>query len=204
MGCRLAQRHAEIKHMFEGVAECRALVLEIAHPFDSNACTNPIGELVERIKMSTLAPFPALRPMVESAHPNHASRRVGTQAVGAPRLRLVTDDSSRRPTKGGPRASVRLTRRGHVALFAASCLALLGIVVGSGAVADAAVGISPEPATALVLVEQGDSLWSIASVLDPDQDPRAMVQRIRELNGIGDWPIVPGQRLLVPASPVAP
>lgn len=86
-------------------------------------------------------------------------------------------------------------------LFAVSCLALFGIVLGSGAVADASVEGGAAPVTATVVVAQGDSLWSIARSLSNDQDPREMVQRIRELNGIGDWPIVPGQRLVVPTVP---
>jgi hypothetical protein len=99
---------------------------------------------------------------------------------------------------------VRLTRRGHVVLFAASCLALFGIVLGSGAVADAAVDRIGSPATATVIVQPGDSLWSIAQALSDGTDPRAMVLRIQELNGIGDWPIVPGQRLVVPAPVTGP
>jgi len=87
-----------------------------------------------------------------------------------------------------------------LALFAVSCLALFGIVLASGAAADAAVGLSVAPATETLVVQQGDSLWSIASELDPGADPRGMVHRIQELNGIGDWPIVPGQRLVVPVS----
>ncbi len=51
-----------------------------------------------------------------------------------------------------------------------------------------------------VIVESGDSLWNIASKFGPqNQDPRKMVDKIRQANGISDnQSIQPGQILLVP------
>ena len=155
--------------------------------------------------MNSVAPFPSGRSAALQAHPFHDAWHLPSQRPAARHLRLVPDQprgprgQASRP--GGRRSSIRLTRRGHITLFAVSCLALFGIVLASGAAADAAVGPGSAPATATVVVQQGDSLWSIARGLAPGQDPRSMVHRIQELNGIGDWPIVPGQRLVVPASP---
>lgn len=154
--------------------------------------------------MSSVAPFPAGRSAALRAHPFRDSNPHAQQWAAGRHLHLVRDQ---RPAAGvraerpvARRPGIRLTRRGHLALFAVSCLALFGIVLASGAAADAAVGLSVAPATETLVVQQGDSLWSIASELDPGADPRGMVHRIQELNGIGDWPIVPGQRLVVPVS----
>lgn len=158
--------------------------------------------------MSLVAPFPAGRNAALSARHGRPSSgspgrrtRISPGTTSPALLRVVPDPTPTIQPSSVRRPSLRLTRRGHVVLFAVSCLALFGIVLGSGAVADASVEGGAAPVTATVVVAQGDSLWSIARSLSNDQDPREMVQRIRELNGIGDWPIVPGQRLVVPTVP---
>ena len=101
---------------------------------------------------------------------------------------------------------LRLTRRGRLMRTAALAVVLL-------AAAPAALGrVSAEPAraevsqpaavvaTATVAVEQGDSLWAIAQRLAPERDPRAVIHEIRELNGLSENLIQPGQVLLVPSS----
>ncbi|HVD29741.1 MAG TPA: LysM peptidoglycan-binding domain-containing protein [Mycobacteriales bacterium] len=49
-----------------------------------------------------------------------------------------------------------------------------------------------------VVVQQGDTLWSIASSLDGDRDVRAVVDEIQELNGLRSAEVRPGQILLLP------
>lgn len=50
-------------------------------------------------------------------------------------------------------------------------------------------------------VEPGETLWDIASAADPDTDPRLVVQRIIDLNGLaGDPTVHPGQELRLPAN----
>jgi nucleoid-associated protein YgaU len=50
-----------------------------------------------------------------------------------------------------------------------------------------------------VVVEQGDSLWSIAaSVAGEGDDVRAVVDRIQELNGLSGSAVLPGQVLELP------
>ncbi|QXJ20854.1 LysM peptidoglycan-binding domain-containing protein [Actinomadura graeca] len=101
-------------------------------------------------------------------------------------------------------APLRLTRRGRavvVCLAAAIILPLLWLTVGPGALAggrDARPGPSGPGET--VVVGPGETLWEIASASDPDADPRLVVQRIIDLNGLGGDPTVqPGQRLRLPA-----
>jgi len=50
-----------------------------------------------------------------------------------------------------------------------------------------------------IIVEQGDSLWSIACEFYPNQDPRYTVSVIRDLNGLQNNPtVIPGQILNIP------
>ncbi|WP_369134739.1 LysM peptidoglycan-binding domain-containing protein [Modestobacter sp. I12A-02662] len=72
------------------------------------------------------------------------------------------------------------------------------------AVATATV-VAAEPGPALrlagghtVVVEPGDTLWAIAVVVEPEQDPRAVVDAIRDLNGLGGVALEPGQVLHLP------
>lgn len=102
-----------------------------------------------------------------------------------------------------PRTHVRLTRRGRAVLFLAASAALAGMVIGSGQWAGAADGSVPQagpsgPATAVVVVQPGDSLWAIAQAVAPGADPRETVLRLRELNGLGTAVVVPGQSIVVP------
>jgi nucleoid-associated protein YgaU len=101
---------------------------------------------------------------------------------------------------------VRLTRRGRVARTGAlaALVLLLAVsvadVVGSGRALAADTSTSRPVITQEVVVEQGDSLWLIAGRTAPTADPREVVTRIRELNGMRSNLIQPGQVLLVPSS----
>ena len=110
-----------------------------------------------------------------------------------------------RPTRGPrsdavrPRSRVRLTRRARrlvlgLALFGAVALgSLLGSLVsgGSGEALNL-VGVSS------VVVQPGDTLWSIAQSVADGNDVRVVVDSIQELNGIEGSDLVPGQVLQVP------
>ncbi|WP_158581683.1 LysM peptidoglycan-binding domain-containing protein [Actinomadura spongiicola] len=108
---------------------------------------------------------------------------------------------------GSPRsdpAPIRLTRRGRavVICFAATVtLVSLWLNVGPGALAGGRDSRdTPSRATRTVVVEPGDTLWDFAADADPDTDPRLVVQRIIDLNGLGGDPtVVPGQELRLPA-----
>jgi hypothetical protein len=109
------------------------------------------------------------------------------------------------PARPAPVNDVRLTRRGRLARSGAlaALLVLLAIsvadVVGGGR-ALAADTSAPRPvSTRTVVVEQGDSLWLIAGRTAPSADPREVVTRVRELNGMRSNLIQPGQVLLVPS-----
>ncbi|MDR0342006.1 MAG: LysM peptidoglycan-binding domain-containing protein, partial [Nocardiopsaceae bacterium] len=137
-------------------------------------------------------------------------RRAGVSQRWAPAARRVQAPGSlERPA---PRArkplGSRLTRRGRVlltALVAASTLAvavLLWLSAAAGAQA-ASSGASPGSVyrnLTRVVVQPGQSLWTIALRAAPGADPRVVVQRIIDLNGLGGQSIQPGERLWVPSA----
>ena len=53
-----------------------------------------------------------------------------------------------------------------------------------------------------ILVEPGDTLWSIAKErIGSQEDPRPYIQEIRELNGMTRSELVIGRRLVLPVVP---
>ena len=97
---------------------------------------------------------------------------------------------------------LHLTRRGRIvlAVVAAVLAGLLGFATASGTPAasqDAPPGTAGHSMTRIV-VQPGQTLWSIAMRADPQADPRLVVQRIMAANALTDGSITPGQRLLVP------
>ena len=57
------------------------------------------------------------------------------------------------------------------------------------------------PATTTVVVQPGQTLWSVARGLSADADVRETVARIQELNGLSGTAgstVRPGQQLVVP------
>jgi nucleoid-associated protein YgaU len=136
--------------------------------------------------MAIAAPFPAARAT------RTPSRPVRTRAA-APSISAHPSS-----TAGG----LRLTRRGRVAVGIMSTLFLLLVVLFSGRLsADAGTSMSDQgSATGVVVVQAGESLWQIAQAIAPQADPRETVTLIRELNGLGESAIVPGQSIVVPAT----
>ena len=91
--------------------------------------------------------------------------------------------------------ALRMTRRGRLVVMG---LALL-VVLLPGAWRAMATAQVEGPATVAVTVQPGDTLWGIAAAIDPGADPRALIAEIRELNGLAQSGLVPGQVLVVPA-----
>ena len=103
-------------------------------------------------------------------------------------------------------APMRLTRRGRFVflglpvLVGAAALLAAGLLLTLTPQARAGGAEEPQSQTRTVVVAQGDTLWSIAQEADPESDPRAAVERIAQLNELGDSAVRPGQRIVVPAS----
>lgn len=99
-----------------------------------------------------------------------------------------------------PAPRLRLTRRGRLVVGVAACLPLLAAVMMGGALrADAGSALDERgPATSVVVVQAGESLWQIAKAVAPDADPRETLTVIRDLNGLGDRAVVAGESIVVP------
>ncbi len=59
--------------------------------------------------------------------------------------------------------------------------------------------VAVAPPTADVVVHAGESLWEVAARVAPARDPREVVLRLREANGLTSPVVHPGQPLVVPA-----
>lgn len=100
--------------------------------------------------------------------------------------------------KHHPRAPIRLTKRGRavVGLFV-GLMALTGVGLVNTAVA------ADTQAVRTVVVQEGESLWSIARALSPQADPRVVVYEMKRLNALTSSVVHVGQSLQV-AEPEAP
>lgn len=92
----------------------------------------------------------------------------------------------------------RVRRRGGVLLVGGAVVAALW----SGTVANALDG-SPDPVPPAArgrtyVVRAGDTLWSIALRIEPERDPRPVVDAILAANGVRAGSLIPGQTLSIP------
>jgi LysM repeat protein len=112
----------------------------------------------------------------------------------APRL-----DGVPAPRAGASGSHVRLTRRGQlvlVLLFAVVALTVLALVGPRSAAVPSDAKLEP---VQTVQVQPGQTLWEIARQVAPEQDPRAVVDAIVDLNALTDpGTLQVGQRLGIP------
>jgi LysM repeat protein len=94
--------------------------------------------------------------------------------------------------------TLRITRRGRVvlsALIARPVLVLSLVLASPGALAENTETPNDfEYHTVLA----GDTLWGIASLVDPQADPRDTVAKIMTLNQLSSAALQPGQELALP------
>ena len=108
--------------------------------------------------------------------------------------RLGTIVSLQQPSAESVAAPLRLTRRGVIALASVVAALALGLVWTAWLSApNAAADRAPLPAT--VTVHDGDTLWSIATRVAPDRDPRAEVADLARRNHLVGVELMPGQVL---------
>jgi hypothetical protein len=105
-------------------------------------------------------------------------------------------------TRSALSAPLRLTRRGRVVVSAVAAL-LVTVIFLLAAAAAQATSHAPSPRAARqslvqVVVRPGQSLWSVAENADPDQDTRAVIHQIIDLNALNSDVVVAGQQLWVP------
>jgi hypothetical protein len=127
------------------------------------------------------APVRRTKPAVRRVVPHRPPTR--RRVAGAPRVLARAVCAPRRP---------RLSLVWVLGVASVACAA----VVGLGALSTAVTPSVPEDTT-VVRVKLGENLWELAGRVAPNADPTAVVERIRELNGI-ESAIQPGQPLTVP------
>jgi LysM repeat protein len=164
-----------------------------------------------RPRQAGLIPGPARqRPRPAGLRPRRVSTRLHPTGVRAcsdvslaepPTAALLVPQARPSHTGNAPQR-LRLTRRGRVvlAVFAAVVVSLIGLAAANGARAGdsaAPAGTAGHSMTRIV-VQPGQTLWTIAMRADPQADPRQVVQEIIAANALRDGSIQAGQHLLVP------
>lgn len=106
------------------------------------------------------------------------------------------------PASTRPSTRLRLTTRGRAVLLAFASVPLaVGIafaaLIGGSAIASGAdtAAVSVETVT----VMPGDTLWSIATGVAPDADPRDVIGEISRMNLLRGGELQIGQTLAIPA-----
>jgi LysM repeat protein len=85
-----------------------------------------------------------------------------------------------------------------VASFTAAVLVVLALPVGAlfGRSGDGPASAAGLSAGTVYVVQPGDTLWGIASRVDPSGDPRAVVAQLE--GEVGSDVVVPGEHLRLP------
>ena len=142
--------------------------------------------------------LPAALPQ-DSARSRAAAR--WTEPV-APAATAPAPTARPQPARGRPvTVPLRLTRRGRVVIAVAAALLVAALSLVIAASAQATNHSLPSRGAQdliQVTVRPGQSLWSVAESADPDQDTRAVVQQIVDLNSLNGDTVFAGQQLWVP------
>jgi LysM domain-containing protein len=165
-----------------------------------------------------LVPLPRQAPPLEQMPPPGDVPPPGPGAKPAPRRwaqpgqevqsrRAVAPGRAHQPGPAMPaRPRTRLTRRGRRVLWAFATLLVAAVLtpvllVASAGAEAANHGASPAQVRAgmrHVVVQPGQSLWSIAEQAEPHADPRTVIQQIIQYNALGSDVVAPGESLWVP------
>ncbi len=81
----------------------------------------------------------------------------------------------------------------RVGIIVVAGVAITGFITGQAAGARGSAGQAEHYS-----VHQGETLWSIANAVAPDQDPREYVAALVELNRLETANLTPGQDLILP------
>jgi LysM domain len=144
-------------------------------------------------------------PPGSSTRPAAAQTRVVTHSRAVARARATrTRTVSHRAQRPG---AVRLTRRGRLVvagfatLVAIVAVTLLWVTVAGSVQASSRGGLahgSPYQGMHQVMVQPGQTLWSIAVAAEPSANAWAVVQQITEVNALNGPEVRAGQLLWVP------
>jgi nucleoid-associated protein YgaU len=130
--------------------------------------------------------------------PPSYSAAVAPQGGGGVQRPVAAARSATRHGGAAPLPPLRLTARGRRAVAVLVLLLGLGVVALGGAVLGGSDGGLELMGATKVIVEPGDTLWSIAGAVAEGRDVRDVIVDIRQLNGLDTAQITPGQVLLLP------
>ena len=128
--------------------------------------------------------------------------RAGTNAAGHP---YASSTGGRQSGVSAAPTPLRLTRRGRlaVAVLAIVSATVMVLLVSLLASSGAQASNHGQPGTVYqgmhqIVVQPGQTLWSIASAAEPTADPRSVVQLMMSVNALSGTDIQAGQLLWVP------
>jgi hypothetical protein len=143
--------------------------------------------------------------------PGHAASEPAVSSVRSPVAAGRAQPAARaQPARGAQPAvltepaPLRLTRRGRIVLVAlAAVLATAAITVASMALSGAQAANHGRPAGGYaglhqIVVQPGQTLWSIATRAEPSADPRQVIEEIMTANSMTGQAVQAGQLLWVP------
>jgi hypothetical protein len=104
----------------------------------------------------------------------------------------------RRVAASMPRGRTRLTRRGRLVLLVLAVGLVLAAISLGRAGSQAATATETGPALQQTTVQQGETLWTVAQRIAPNNDPRDVVAQIRRVNHLHSSSLQVGQQLLLP------
>lgn len=155
----------------------------------------------------TAEPRPRRRPTRRSVSRVGGSRRpvarppASSRPLGACRPVVIAVSHSAEVAPAGARPMrTRLTVRGRRCLVVLA-VAAIALAFWGGRALGATASPDVHGATGSVVVQPGDTLWSIAQRAVPSRDPRDTVQQLMQLNRLRAVEIRPGQQLRLPAGP---
>jgi hypothetical protein len=108
-------------------------------------------------------------------------------------------DRRREPVDTRTPAGVRLTPRGRMTVLAGFIASAFAVFIVIGAQSAAVPADVPFEHVRIVHVQSGQTLWDIARTVAPQEDPRAVVQAIVDLNALSDsGSIQVGEEIAIP------
>lgn len=115
------------------------------------------------------------------------------------RTHRADGEGAKRTAASKPR-HIHLTPRGRFVVAVVAVVAALALVGLLTSRPSGPAGDRPEPAARqTVVVQPGQTLWSIARGLAPGRDVRETVHEIRQINGLDNAMVRSGQILVLPA-----
>jgi LysM repeat protein len=126
----------------------------------------------------------AAQPQKALIHPRNPQHTTRLQSVAAPAVR-----------RSAPRRKVRRQFLRTLVVL----LVLLTVLLGAPRLVQM-LGPAGAPQLASHTVAPGETLWGIAAQYRPGEDPRAVIEQIKQVNGLRSVTVQPGQVVLVPVA----